>query len=67
MLFNFLIRIAEHPPKADKSAPTGIWIILLKIIIAPLLLPFVKWQRYDLRRRAFSTYVDVYRFAHNSK
>ncbi len=65
MPFNFLIRIAENPPRADKSAPTDDRILVLKVIIAPLFLSFIKWQRYDLRCRAFSSDVDVYGFAGN--
>src|SRR6266487_5734536 len=52
-------------PIADLSAPGGfpdIQMKQLKSIISPLFLSFIKWQRYDLRCRAFSTYVDVYRF-----
>jgi hypothetical protein len=45
MLFNFLIRISEHPPKADKSAPTVVRIIVLICIIDPLEL-FTKAQGF---------------------
>jgi hypothetical protein len=35
MLFHFFIWISEHPPRADKSAPTDDRMIVLKASIAP--------------------------------
>jgi hypothetical protein len=39
MSLHAVVRMAEHALKADKSAPTGGWMILLTCIIA-LLRPF---------------------------
>jgi hypothetical protein len=36
MLFQKIIRIMKHQPRADKSAPTDVQIILLNFIIGPL-------------------------------
>ena len=64
MRFNKILGISEQPPRADKSAVGTInrplRIISLKCIIAPLLFPFIKWQRNDLSRHTLSTNIDVY-------